>query len=349
MELLFVGDIHLGYKRKSFTSSIAKGRYEEQLLNHGLKALGLGVSTKIQVGDVFDRYNNSDSVLINGIDLCYLADLVVAGNHDISNTLEDNSTLKMVDEVINKSVDFIFPDKQEETPTPYRVYGDTAVAVIPYCYTQEQFELEIQKAYDLEIPEKVTYKLLVMHTNYNLSYELTDTTNNLTKDDAEALLEKYDYIISGHEHNYNSYFKGRLIMTGSVFPLSTAELEDKYVHTFNSETGKFTRECIWSAEKHSVSYDVTKLPDELPEDTQFVTITGRAKAADVVESQKVIASWWSKSTGLLVCKPTYEVITNQNKSVKIMKADMVSNIRGLLKKPAQKLLDNIVKEIEDES
>lgn len=352
MKISFIGDVHLGYQRKSFTSVRGRELYKQAIVQNIMKAIGVPAGYKVQCGDLFDKYTNSDETLREGIDASIGMGMVLVGNHDVSNTLDHLSTMSMCRSIVNQIrynvTTFMFPSgipKSDLLTVQEDLSGKCVhLHVVPYCYNQDLFEKTLRDAYDKSI--KGEPNILVLHTNYALGYETTDTTNNLTQDMAESLLEKFDYIISGHEHNYSTHLKGRLIMTGSVFPLSTAELENKYVHIFDTETGKFEKELIWEAGKSSSSYDIKELPETLPQGTQFATITGKASPEEIAEGFKTVSKWWKECETLLICKPTYEVVTKHRESVSVVKEDMVSHIRSMLKGDAVPLFDNLVKEVE---
>lgn len=353
MKTSFIGDLHIGYKRTSFTSPVAHSRYANEILKQAKLAIEVESSTKIQVGDVFDKFRDTDATLVNGVGVAQHVNIVVVGNHDISNTIKERSTMVMCDKMVNSfegcRTNFVFPSQDDKpTATIYVAEAEsTAIVVVPYCYTQDQFSRSIDRANKLAIDHtELRHKILVLHTNYNLGYELTETTNNLAKETAVNLLENFSYIVSGHEHNYSKHLKGRLIMTGSVMPVSTAELENKYVHVFDSDTGQFSKQIIWDAKVRAVTYDANAMPSELPKGTQFVSISGKTNSPGVVLVQKRISEYWKTCGSLLVCKPEYEVATQERKSTAIVKTDMVGHIRGLLKPPAKKLLDKMVKELD---
>lgn len=346
--ITFVGDLHLGYTRKSYTNPTASGRYRQALIEQAnLGYSSTSDNTLVQVGDVFDKYRGTDQTLADGARICSGVDLVLAGNHDISNTITHASTLEMCQEVAPHT-DFVTPCKEGGNSLQIKVVDNAVQMVcVPYCYTQTQFEASIVQALK-EAKASSLPSILVLHTNYNLEFEKTETTNNLPEATTKKLLTEFDYVVSGHEHNYTTHLKGRVIMTGSVFPVSMAELQDKYTHTYDTETKEFTKQLIWSAKDHSVSVDVEEMPDTLPEGTQFVTVTGRIKSEDISRVQKHIVSWWKTSPNLLVCKPEFEVIRRHKESTSLVSSDLVGFIRNLLKPSAQVLLDQMVERINND-
>jgi len=357
MKISFTGDIHLGYKRGSFTTKEAIARYECAQIIQIQKSLAIEADLKIQCGDVFHKYQGTDLALANGLNTCSSYDVVLAANHDIDNTKTNHSTIDLCKDILGRSsseVAIISPHKGEEDSGAVLELSDDdlVVFVIPHCYTQQQFELSVMKAQEHRRTKFSNYSkaLLVLHTNYNLGFECTDTTNNLTFETAKMLVERsFDYVVSGHEHNYSEHFKGKLRMVGSVYPLSMAELESKYVLVYDTETHLMVKHRVWDAEKHCRSYHISDLPDELGQDIQFVTVTGESQADVVASAMKTLANWWKTSKSLLVCKPefTVEGVSTAVEGLEVSKEDMVTSLRPLFKPEVVGIFDQLVKEVSD--
>lgn len=307
MSLVVIGDMHLGYERKSFSTKAARDRYKKAVFNKAKQSIqeGAKLGPVIMVGDLFDKANNDDNTLAQGISICNTKglELVLAGNHDLVNKDKHSTTLSMVKEVVDVDIptplynEYFFSENKYEG-SKYTVYS------VPYSYTQDLFLESLDKAKE-RAEELKKPCVLVLHTNYNLAFDKVDTTNNLEPDKAKELLSTFDFIFSGHEHNCSERLSGRLIMTGSVMPVSTSELETKYMFELTDE-GVVKKHVIWD-QAASKTYDVNDMPEQLPEGTEFVVVSGQSDRSTATAGMKTVVNWWKNCQSLLVCKPDWHV------------------------------------------
>ena len=349
MSLTIIGDIHLGYERKSFTTKEGRDRFKKNIFDAAFSHLDKAEGTLIQVGDLFDKASNNDATMLQGLRISEKVDWLLAGNHDLRNKNGFDSTLHMISESNGGAVqDIKFPGYNK--PTSYAVpeVGNILPVIVPYCYSQELFEQSLEQAVEIAHQSDAKFKVLMLHTNYNLEFELTETTNNLTSEVAKTLLETFDYIFSGHEHNAGEHLGGKLIMVGSVSPLSITDLEDKFIFHMD-DSGVVTKTKTWDKASRSKIYDVDSMPQSLPADVQFVRITGELSLGALPTAMKQVAQWWKESPTLLVCKPEWDVISEDEAGEEVRAAsvdNLPNTIRALLSDPELvELYDQLLKEV----
>jgi len=350
MSLTIFGDLHLGYERKSFTTKEGRTRFKKMIFDVAMSNLEGAKGTLIQVGDLFDKPSNTDSIMLQGLRVNEKFDWLLAGNHDLRNKYGFDSTLHMLKEPFEPSPQsIVFPVYNKPRACVAPVAGAILPVMVPYCYSQELFEQSLELAIQKVSGDESPFKVLLLHTNYNLEFDLTETTNNLTAKMAKKLLKTFDYIFSGHEHNTATHLNGKLIMVGSLFPLSITDLEDKFAFHIN-DSGQITRTRTWDKELQSKIYTVAEMPDILPAEVQFVRITGELTTEALPHAMKKVAEWWQGSESLFVCKPEWKVTSEDDKGreVTISSIDSIPNtIRSLISDPELvEMYDQLLKEAE---
>jgi len=97
------------------------------------------------------------------------------------------------------------------------------------------------------------------------------TENTLTQELYQSISDRFDYIISGHEHNTSQI--GNLVMTGSLLPFSFGEMEDKFI--WHYDAGKLSKRKVWQAEDNFLNVSAPEFL-ELGQDHgyQFIEIVG---------------------------------------------------------------------------
>ncbi|NCC34979.1 MAG: hypothetical protein EOM24_23660, partial [Chloroflexia bacterium] len=168
MKILFVTDPHLGLSRKAnFTaeSSARREDWSRRLLGDILDA---PVDHRICPGDFFDRHSNSETTILDVRHLAQRFDLILAGNHDLSNRTGTRSSLDVIG-AITKNV-------AKEPMT--LIFSNAAVHVVPHCMTQALFEHALEQLQ----PEPGWYNLLILHCNYGVEFALDESALNLSSD-----------------------------------------------------------------------------------------------------------------------------------------------------------------------
>jgi DNA repair exonuclease SbcCD nuclease subunit len=255
VKLLVTTDFHLGLTRSAnFTADSSQAREAESR-----KTLSSILSTPhdeaICVGDFFDKFSNSESLLLESLHYAEQFQFILAGNHDLSNRHSAKSSLEVIDRVLGNVV---FERR------------DVAISgilhhFIPHCLTQDLFEHELAQLQ----PSANMRNLLFLHCNYNIAFEQDYAALNLSESRAEQLLEKFDHIFIGHVHTPSDHFGNRLHIIGSHFPTAFDNLTDKRHLVYDSATNQVT--SIWHWKADQLAY--TGPPQSAPDGRQFYDFT----------------------------------------------------------------------------
>lgn len=292
--ITFFTDPHLGLAARTNTSSKSSPALDFRL-NHTASKLAEREGNKVMCGDLFHRSHNKENIIADGIKIASQCDVVVGGNHDFTNRTDDLSSMDIVagacDSVLMSQTGkvTIYPSLNFDS-------GET-LTVIPHHSSQDLFDKAVDEAC------KHTGDVVALHCNFNNPFvNDIDTALNLTPDQAAKLLKSYSYIVIGHEHIPRKEMDGRLIALGNTHPTGFSDISNKYVWTFDKESG-FSRELIWSKETSYLALDAAEiwdLPetefdvDEGAEPPQFVDISGELDAENMPELAHRISLIWDK-------------------------------------------------------
>ena len=159
------------------------------------------------------------------------------------------------------------------------MYKRQVITLVPHHTTQALFEEALNKAEaELQHVESGITNILVLHCNYDCQFASDETSLNLRAERAKTLLDVFDYVLLGHEHNPKEDFDGRLIVIGNTPPTGFSDISDKRVVVFDH--GRATEELVWSKDKHYLEIG----PDELERvnaDTQFLRIVGELDPSEL--------------------------------------------------------------------
>jgi DNA repair exonuclease SbcCD nuclease subunit len=255
VKLLVTTDFHLGLTRSAnFTADSNQAREAESR-----KTLSSILSTPhdeaICVGDFFDKFSNSEGLLLESLHYAEHFKFILAGNHDLSNRHSAKSSLEVVNRVLGNVVFEPLVSSGEEV----------AYHFVPHCLTQDLFEHELERL----APEEGKRNLLFLHCNYNIPFEQDYASLNLSAQRAEQLLEHFDHIFVGHVHTPSDHFEDRLHIVGSHFPTAFDNLTDKRHLVYYSATNQVTSICHWKADQ--MAY--VGPSDTAPDGRQFYDFT----------------------------------------------------------------------------
>lgn len=288
-------DPHLGIQRQAHTTADSKKRLNQAVFKHAMLA-SVG-DNAICLADLFDKDSNDEATILQGMRVAAQCEVVLAGNHDLPNREGKTSSLQLINEAMGETSTVVIAPLHEAEVTRGSV-GDVNVTIIPHLSTQQLFDQAVDDACSESIGG-----LLLTHCNYDNGFAQDDASLNLSKGQAERLLEHYQMILSGHEHNYSEHFGGRLVMVGNTFPTSFGDISDKFVWTFDQKAG-LTKEQIWSKDKHYRRIEVSddlELDDNLLE-VQFLDIDGRINPDKGPELAEFIQSLWEGFGALLMVR-----------------------------------------------
>lgn len=296
MTILIYSDPHIGLTRNRHTTPASRAALRQSIYETTLDIAKTDDCIKVCGGDLFDQYSNPEEIISQGEAIVKNSDLVLAGNHDVT-----------AREGVEGSLEFLskrYGDKILSSPfNSCLAYinslgEDGGLFSIPHCTTQELFESGLKQVEDLAKAEERNVPFyLLLHCNVDSPFELTETTLNLTSQRAEQLLETFDTIFVGHEHQPRDLFGGRLMVIGCPHPTGFSDISDKFVIVI--ENGEIRREKMWDAKEHylQINADVNLAEYDFS-DYQFIRIKGEVTAERQVELSKYVAKEWKKAPGV---------------------------------------------------
>lgn len=250
--LRFFTDPHIGKELKANTTPASRTLLSQQLTLHALQAAtmphpeGKRVEATICGGDLFDTDTNPEHILLAGAKVAQKCTVVLGGNHDVVNIKGRESSLSALAE-LTEDERFIMP------PGPGKVryhsigFGpaglhEVELCVIPHHARQQEFEAALGQAHAEARDCQAKRKILLVHCNYNLTFEAGENDLNLTDAKARQLLQTFDYIVMGHDHRPRWECDERLLILGNTHPTSFSDLGEKYVWFYDSESNTWHRE-----------------------------------------------------------------------------------------------------------
>jgi len=316
MKLVFSSDYHLGLNRVANTTAQSRIRLRDAISYQAKNVLS-DDGTHICLGDLFDQYSNSESVIIDSLDIYNKLTLILSGNHDLINDQSKRGSLDLLMESMyeghTRTVRASYNTGYHQT----KIFKDTVIVSIPHHSSQDKFDIALQQAYEKDfsvIPTET--KILLMHCNFDMPEVMTnDTALNLTKEDAEVLLEVYDYILLGHIHQPAEYFGGRLKIVGNIMPTGFSDISDKRVLIYDTDAKIMVSKNIWHKSegyrqiRASCLLNGDAFPD-LHTELQFVDVVGKVSPNQVRDLKLAIHKriWAMGSEHLLAVRDQTEII-----------------------------------------
>ena len=245
--LLIASDFHLGLRRKANFTSESSGRRERRAREVLRQLYDQPADAMVCCGDFFDRSNNSEDTILDALEFAefqYDRPLfILAGNHDIFQVADKKASLHVIEEIATSNRQ---PTQVLFDPTLIDI-GLCRLYFLPHCLSQELF-LEALDEAERAAPEQPA--ILFLHCTYNMAFEGTNTSLNLTRERAAQLLKTFRYIFIGHEHTPRTDFDGHLILVGSHYPTAFDNLTDKVHYHVHLPTMTVTRQIHWEAAHH---------------------------------------------------------------------------------------------------
>ena len=295
MKLLrFSSDYHLGVNRVAHTTPQSRLKLKEAVYQQAMSVLKEGNAINICLGDLFDKFSNNEEVIRQGAEVCRQCAFVMSGNHDMSNRETARGSFELLHSLggFNTVTGTLITHPME----------DTTVVFEPHCLTQEEFVSRLNSRLHMKVTHRVDKtKFLLLHCNYDSKFPQKDSTLVLERDMAEKLLEVFDYILIGHEHNSRTDFDGRVICVGNTFPTSFGDISNKYVWEWDGS--ELRNKLVW---RHQLRFkqitwevllsNLSGLIDERViyelSEIQFIRVTGTAPATKMPEISKAINRLW---------------------------------------------------------
>lgn len=281
-------DPHLGTARQAHTTRESSAALQMSLYHQAMSIVRTGDFPKVCVGDLLDKSTNSEVIIGQAHDVASECQWVLAGNHDETNREGTLSTLRLLKQ---QGLPII------ATPNLTDPFFDCfeSMYFVPHHASQEVFEQAMRDAaaHAAENRDGLA-SYLFLHCNYDFDLNTEDSTLNLRRELAKELIEAFDYIFIGHEHNGSVDLGGQVVVLGNTHPTSFHDIGDKFIYHLELDTATLTKELVWSVEQ---SYAEIKLGSDIGDlrGIQFVDVTGTDSVANAVEVSEFIREVWKAS------------------------------------------------------
>ena len=251
MKILFASDFHIGLTRTANHTAESSQRREVASREMLRQVLATPHDLAVCGGDYFDRFSNPETTIIEAMAFAHEFDYILAGNHDSSQRADTKSSLDVIDNSLAQCIVVRQPLINLANHSDFDSPDTARLFFVPHCLSQESFLAELELAQQqAEQAGSVLPRILVTHCSYDLSFDLSTSSLNLTRERAAELLTIFDYVLLGHEHVAREDFDGRLQVIGSHFPTSFSDLSDKRHLIFDTDTGSMTSAVHWLASEH---------------------------------------------------------------------------------------------------
>lgn len=304
-------DPHIGTRRAAHTTRDSTKRLTDALYRQA-EAIVHNGQRLICLGDLFDRAFNDEATLVQGYNIASKCEFTLAGNHDETNQANSVPSLRALSQM---GVPVLAaPDMSN--PCVYE--WDDGIYVVPHHASQEIFELALEQAANAAAENRAGKPaVLMLHCNYALADFMAkdDATLNLPESLAVRLLEHFDLILLGHDHNPRTYLDGRVVILGNTHPTSFSDISNKYSYTLQigDEDLKLEQTLIWDANSGHATirfgdYDaLAGLHTGL--NPEFVDVIGTASPDQAVEVGEFIQEIWSTVPDLYAVRNNVQIGT----------------------------------------
>lgn len=309
---MFLSDSHLGKHLRTNTTEASRGRLKKALFNTtiGWAKGHQGDGPVFHCADLYDRGHNSEEIIMQGLQVSKHLAALVSGNHDARNIKEATTSF----DITAANFSGVVASPFWEPAYPVELWYDLSVRVdaIPHCVSQAVFDESIALASKQDVSAKG--KILILHCNYENPFaDERDQDLNITAAQVDALLEVYDLIISGHEHQYCSRHNGRFINVGSQHPTSFNDISDKYAVLVDHEVLKessnpadaVSLQLTWDVSSYcqcDVMETLAAHEAPLPHGLQFIRLTGELPAERASEVADLVSNLWQSMPNLIAVK-----------------------------------------------
>lgn len=312
MKLIFFSDPHLGLVRNTHTTPASRKKLQEAVMRQFERVNNAETGSYLFcLGDLFDTFKVDNKTLVDAYSKSDCFHL--AGNHDSSNRDNEISSLQVMAAFMGAAGD-IAADNAEATRVGLFGVNEsrTDVMSVNHKLTQELFEKSLTDAEEKVSAESSVFKILLLHCNYDSPFvndSKSSSTLNLTRERAAKLLETFDYVLIGHEHEPRLDFDDKLIMVGNIHPTSFADIGNKFYWVLDTEgPDMLLHKCIWDSEMHYADFHHTELvnverySDFERDSYQFIDVTGTASPKDMPKIAKDIHNLWQICPNLLMLR-----------------------------------------------
>ncbi len=294
-------DPHLGTRRAAHTTAASSKALRQALYDQAMSIVSLHPAPFMCLGDLFDKAFNDESTLVQGYNVASRCYSTLAGNHDLTNRSDTTTSL---DALKAMGVPMcVAPDLS----VPY-FQPDGAVYQVPHHASNELFLQACQQAADHASEHRDGLaRFLFIHCNYDFPMQLEDNTLNLPRSLVPKLLEAFDMIFIGHEHNPRDDFEGRVVVMGNTHPTSFSDISDKFIYHLCLSTAEVETTCVWSKAER---YRELKLGQPIPDLTgvQFVDVVGSESVETAAVVNMYLQEIWSSGKDLLAVRSRVKIL-----------------------------------------
>ena len=301
MPVVVFTDPHLGKNLISHTTQDSRRRLRDGIHRHIKYTLeGHNGSTKVCLGDLFDRFQNNEEVILQGLQLAGSVDYVMAGNHDSINDRDRIGTLQMLHQMGLDQV--LLAPFGESKCFLHQVAPGVHFVFVPHHSTDDLFQASLKDASDwvkdMRQDGNQAKAYLCLHCNYDSGFATDDTALSLSRKQANDLLKDgFDYILIGHDHHPREDWDGRVVILGNTHPTGFGDITPKRMLVIEDD-GSHRFQPIWGPEGTYQEVTVADLladPDAVCDQVtgaSFVQVVGEVGADRVMDLARAIRKVW---------------------------------------------------------
>lgn len=297
-EILVYTDPHHGLDLRANTTPASRKRLDLAIRDLARKVTSSSGAVKVCVGDFYHKFSNSEDVMAESSQSLIDTDFILGGNHDVRNDSESVSSLGLMKALTGGSGIFM-PELGKAVMHHRHVDLDglgsgVNLVFVPHHSTKESFSEALTQAhahagsFGLEVAS-----ILFLHCNYDCEMSDKDTEMNLSREVAETLLDAFEYIIIGHDHNPKEDFDGRVIVVGSLHPTNFGDCQSsKRYLSISAEDGKLlvSDKVSWSRDQF-IHVEPGRLDEVDKKVHQFIRVSGKVSPAEVGPITKQMKEW----------------------------------------------------------
>ena len=316
MTILIYSDPHLGLSLGAHTTVASRLRLQKKLEEHLLdKVLSQNrADMAICAGDFFHKHQNTEELLSRAWPLAEMTSLILSGNHDVTNDADKVGSLELLRRINPARIEdpWIVPVEFNQPYYESVWFGKGSnpceICLVPHHSTQALFEQTLENIL-VDVPTGPrAVRLLVLHCNYNSPFVLEDGSLNLTRAKAGQLLNLFDKIVIGHDHNPKEDFGGRLVVLGNTHPTGFGDLSNKRIMLFDEATGSHSFETIWEVAKGFQEVRYNELAGVRP-GVEFLQVTGEVGPEELHEVMQQLRKLWVSREDLFAVRSLVTVKT----------------------------------------
>lgn len=298
-------DPHLGRTMQAHTTVASRARLTDAIFQTTNNMLTGRAGYSICLGDLFDKFQNPEAVIQQGLAIARNCDYIMAGNHDITNDKTKIGSLELLahlgQEYTNDHLGTILLSGFGEARCYLHTVGDCDFVFVPHHTTDELFQQSLNDVLEWAHQRRITRSVkpkayLCLHCNYDSGFAVDETALTLTRKQAKDMLDGgFDYILIGHDHHPREDFDGRVIILGNMHPTGFGDITPKRVLEITG-AGDHVFHEVWSPDEKYLKLDVNNLladHTDFPQWTpDFIEVEGSISPDRVLDLAKAIRALW---------------------------------------------------------